>query len=1095
MKQPRTKSSKVIARTVIHLFIMLKLLVLSGHLNCQAEEALSYERDIRPIFRAHCFDCHGATDEVEGGLDLRLVRFMKRGGDSGPAIEVSKPDSSLLLDRIASGEMPPGDSSVTEEELATLTLWIRQGCRTLRPEPESIGDGLGITPEERAFWAFQPIMPASEELLQNSVPDSISKSYVDKQFISETIDLLLAKAPDLNDDLEVSRELRKELVNSSIGTIISNEASKATLIRRVYYDLLGLPPTPEQMNQWLLCSDSNWYSEMINELLSSPQYGERWGRHWLDIAGYADSEGYTNADAIRPWAWKFRDWVVESFNEDKPFDQFVIEQLAGDELAGSLEGDLSDSQIKLLTATGFLRMAADGTGSGSNTPEARNQVIADTLKIIGTSLLGLSIQCAQCHDHRYDPIPQEDYYALRAVLDPAMNWQKWKVPNARLRSLYTQADRDIAASVEKEAQVVANERKESLDRYMSDALSQELERQPDELREALRTAYETPAAERNDEQNDLLKRHPSVNITPGNLYQYIPESKTKLAEFDSRINQIRSKKPEEQFIRALTEPLETPPETKLFHRGNHEQPKQIVHPHALQVTCPENQINQFDQEHLNTETSGRRLAMATWITDEEHPLFARVIANRIWLHHFGKGIVETPADFGQLGSRPTYPKLLDWIANEFRTGGWSLKSLHRTLMNSRLYRQKRGTKLELRDGSPQRLSDQAIQSLKNYDFKFANLIRLDAEVVRDSILMISGNLDTTLGGKPMNIKEDDTGAVIVDGEENRRSLYIQARRTKPVSILQAFDAPVMETNCEIRVNSTVATQSLMMLNGEFILSQSEKLAERIAREAISLPEEKLKTLPTIPSPKRSQWSYGFGKYNAEAGQLDSFQPLAHWTGSQWQASENLPDPQYGWVLLNQSGGHPDSVERSVIRRWKAADSGTAKIQGTLSHGSPNGDGVRGRIIINQSTTAGSWEIKKGSIDTNLDDIQINKGDLVDFVTESIESHTSDSFNWPVAIKLVNSASKVITIQSESDFSGPEESVNVIPGQIERAWQLIYQRQPSDNEMDRACRFIALQVATANDNEDETKEKRAPLRQSMTNLCQMLLSSNEFFYVE
>ena len=1082
-------------RTIHGLTVVLSFLIAFNAIKGNAMEPLSYEKDIRPIFRAHCFDCHGATDEMEGGLDLRLVRFMKEGGDSGPAIVSNDPQSSLLLERITSGEMPPGDTTLSDQELEILRNWIQQGCNTLRPEPETIESGLGITPEERDFWAFESIDTLTSQELNDRVPDSVATSDLDKQYLLESINSLVGQAASSNLKHFDEDQMRGELLDSARGTLLASEASKETLIRRVYFDLLGLPPSPEAMNEWLNHDTPTWYSDMLDKLLESPQYGERWGRHWLDVAGYSDSEGYTNSDAIRPWAWKYRDWVVDALNQDMPFNRFITEQLAGDELAGEIQGDLSEEQIGLLTATGFLRMAADGTGSGSNTPEARNQVIADTLKIIGTSLLGLSVQCAQCHDHRYDPIPQHDYYALRAVFEPAMNWQAWKVPNARRQSLYTQADRESAASIEKEAQVVATAKQTELDRYMSEALTAELERQPEELREALRVAYQTPKEQRTTEQSELLKKHPSVNITAGNLYQYIPESKPKLAEFDTKIQEIRSKKPEEQFLRILTEPSSEPPITRLFHRGDHQQPKQPITPHALQINCPENDLQHFPSTDPNRSTTGRRLAFAKWLTGPDHPLFARVITNRIWLHHFGTGIVRTPADFGRLGHRPTHPKLLDWLATEFRNQNWSLKALHRTIMESALYRQTRGQQYDLNsDPGVSDLSPATVEVLKHHQYAFSDLQRLDAESLRDSILMASGTLESTMGGKPVNVKEDATGAVIVDQNSGRRSLYIQSRRTKPVSILQTFDAPIMETNCEIRVNSTVATQSLMMLNSEFTLHHAAKLADRAANEPCVLPPNSSYIADEIATPNASSWSYGFGKYDVETGKLSRYSPLQFWTGTQWQAGENLPDPENGWALLNRSGGHPDSKDRSVIRSWQSNTEGSAFIQGTLSHGSPNGDGVQGRIVSDRSGLLGTWKTKQGSVKTEIKAFDLKPGETIHFITESMKSVTSDSFNWPVTIELEQPDQETKIIQSENGFSGPQESVDALPKQIERAWELVYQRRPSQDELSRTYEFLNRQIQTA--NQSPHFEKNLPtLRQCMTNLCQMLLSSNEFLYVE
>ncbi len=388
----------------------------------RADDAVSFERDVRPILKAHCFHCHGGEEKTEGNLDLRLRRFMAAGGDSGPAIVPSNHAESLLYQRVASGEMPPVDKKLSPEEVATIGRWIEAGAATLRDEPEKLDPGLEITPEERAFWSFQPI-PAAVPIPAFSSTDRV-RTPIDA-FVAQTLH---------------EHELQ-----------FSPDASKATLLTRAYFDLVGLPPTREELAHFLADNDPQAYEHAIDRLLDSPHYGERWGRFWLDIAGYADSDGYTAADTVRPFAYKYRDYVIRAFNADTPFDQFIHEQLAGDELTTGDMQNLSPEDQDRLAATGFLRMAADGTATGGiDQDTARNQVMADTIKIVTTSLLGLSVGCAQCHDHRYDPIPQADYYRLRAVLEPAYNWKDWKLPEQRRVSLWTDADRAKAAEVDAE---------------------------------------------------------------------------------------------------------------------------------------------------------------------------------------------------------------------------------------------------------------------------------------------------------------------------------------------------------------------------------------------------------------------------------------------------------------------------------------------------------------------------------------------------------------------------------------------------------------------------------------------------------------------
>ncbi|HUG66608.1 MAG TPA: PSD1 and planctomycete cytochrome C domain-containing protein [Pirellulaceae bacterium] len=773
-----------------YLSALVALLLLADPTTSVADAPLTFEQDIRPIFKAYCLDCHGATDELEGGLDLRLRRFAERGGESGAAIVPGDAEKSYLVERLARGEMPPGEKKLSAEQIETIRRWIASGAATASPEPEMLDPGIGITPAERAFWSFQP----------NRRPDV--PSFSTEERIASPIDAF------------VLTKLKEH------GLSFSPEADKLTQLKRAYFGLTGLPPTPEQLEAFLADESTEAYARLIDTLLESPRYGERWARHWLDVAGYADTEGYTNADADRPWAYKYRDYVIKSLNEGKPLDQFIQEQLAGDELVPLPHSNLAPEQIEKLVATGFLRMAADGTGSGSNDDAARNQTIADTLKIVSTSLLGLSVGCAQCHDHRYDPIPQKDYYQLRAMFEPALSWKQWRTPQQRLISLYTDEDRANAATVEAEAQTIAAEKGQKQATYMAEAFDKELQKYDEALRVKLRDAYTTPGDKRNDEQTALLKQYPAVNISPGTLYQYNQAAADDLKKYDERIAETRSKKPVEEFMRVLTEPVGGPPETHLFHRGEYREPKDTVTPAALTISSPPGKRVEIASVDTAIPTTGRRLAYARWLTSGEHPLVARVIVNRVWMHHFGRGIVGTPADFGVLGERPSHPELLDWLASEFMASGWNLKQLHKLIMTSTVYRQ-----------SSQATTDGLAADSGNTLYWRMPIHRLDAEALRDRTLAASGTLVDQLYGAPINIKADDTGQVIVDGDESRRSIYIRVKRTQPVAMLTAFDAPVMEVNCERRPSSTAATQALMMMNSEFVLGHARKVAERVRATA------------------------------------------------------------------------------------------------------------------------------------------------------------------------------------------------------------------------------------------------------------------------
>ncbi len=773
-----------------------------------------FEKDIRPILKAHCFECHGEGEKLKGGLDLRLRRLMLKGGDDGPVLVPGKPERSPLFKMVHSGDMPKRDKKLSREQVELIKQWIASGAKTARPEPAEIGRGSGITEEERAFWSFQPIR-------RPAIPKTKPKDR--------------ARTP-------VDAFLLEAMGRQKLG--FSPEAEKVTLLRRACFDLTGLPPTPAEVEAFLADPAPDAYERLIDRLLDSPHYGERWGRHWLDLAGYADSDGYSDADPPRAYAYKYRDYVIGAFNADKPFDRFVTEQLAGDELAGATRENPQPALAaphtrELLIATGFLRMGADGTAT-PGVPDlevVRNQVMADTIKIVSTSLLGLSVGCAQCHDHRYDPIPQTDYYRLRAVLEPAYDPTSWRTPAQRLVSLYTEGDRKKAAEVESEAKKLSEEKAAKQKQYINEALTKHLEKFEADLRGKLRAAHEAPADKRTAEQKKLLTDNPSVNINPGVLYQYNQKAADDLKAMDTKIAEIRGRKPAEDFISVLTEPTDKVPVTHLFHRGDPKQPKEPIKPGGLSVLAPPGQSVELPEKDQQLATSGRRLALARWLTSGTNPLVARVLVNRVWEHHFGRGLVGTPSDFGMMGERPSHPELLDWLASDFVEHGWRMKRLHKLILTSTAYRQTSRRNQSGDDRDPE-----------NRLYWRKPVQRLDAEVIRDSILATSGALNKTMFGPPVPVRPDVHGQIVVGidktegdnkmpvevalkGEEFRRSIYIQVRRSRPLAMLHAFDAPVMEVNCDRRQSSTVPTQSLMLMNSQFILDQAARFAQRLQAEA------------------------------------------------------------------------------------------------------------------------------------------------------------------------------------------------------------------------------------------------------------------------
>jgi hypothetical protein len=797
---------------------------------------LTFERDIRPILKARCFHCHGEEEEVAGNLDVRLRRFLETGGDSGPAIVPGKPGESTLVERIRSGEMPPVEDAskkVTPHELRTIERWITQGAKTARPEPETLSDSDLITEEERSFWSFQPVARPRVPVVRQAGQ------------VRTAVDAF------------VLRRLEAE------GFSLSPDADRTTLLRRVSFGLLGLPPSPEMVREFVEDESPDAYERLVDRLLALPDYGDRWGRHWLDVAGYADSEGYTVDDVERAWAWKYRDWVIQSINADKPFDEFIREQLAGDEMVKPPYAELPSEDIAKLIATGFLRMAPDGTGGGADDVElAKNEVMAETIKIVSSSLLGLTVGCAQCHDHRYDPIPQSDYYRLRAIFEPAYDWKKWKAPNARRISLYTEANKAEAAEIEQKAKAILDERAKKEKEFIDATFEKELAKLPADMQPAAREARDTDAKKRTPEQKELIKKFPSLNVSAGSLYLYDSKAAAELKKMADEAAALRETKPEEQFVRALTEVPGSMPKTFLFARGDHEQPKQELEPAGLTVLNDNSESAKLPLNDERLPTTGRRLAWAQRLTSGQHPLVARVLVNRVWMHHFGRGLVETAGDFGFLGNRPTHPELLDWLASEFVASGWSLKQLHRLILTSSVYRQAGAS------SSPSHITaslvstpDSELRTPQTIDpdntlyWQFP-LRRLQAETVRDAVLAVTGKLNPKRHGEAIPVMADIVGQFVIgkenlnagrpgavidmQGEQFRKSVFIQWRRSRPLTVLDTFDLPRMEPNCERRNTSTVATQSLFLMNSEFVTEMAVEFATRVRNTAGTNPGEQIR---------------------------------------------------------------------------------------------------------------------------------------------------------------------------------------------------------------------------------------------------------------
>lgn len=769
------------------------------------EPELVFERDVRPIFKTHCFQCHGEEDKREAELDLRLVRQLNVGGESGAAIVAGNAKESLLWQRIEASEMPP-KGKLSENEKRRVHDWIEQGAKTARPEPAHVPNETEWTEEERGYWAFQtvqrPLTPAVKNTEQVRTP-------IDNFLLFEL---------------------------ESQGRHFSPPADRATLARRLAFDLLGVPLAPEHMASFMANESPDAYDQLVDKLLASPEYGERWARHWLDPAGYADSDGYTENDRERRWAYRYRDYVIRSLNQDKPFDDFIVEQLAGDELVAQPFQNLGQDDIERLTATGFLRMAPDGTGDVGDQNTARNDVVAETIKIVSTSLLGVTVGCAQCHSHRYDPISHQDYHRIRALFEPGLDWKNWRDHGARQINLWTAEQHAAAAQVDQELREIEGQRAAALQDIVNGIFEKVVATLTAEQQIVAREAKTTAADKRTPIHQQILKDYPRLNVDGGSAILYEPKLiADHNKKFEELIAAAKAKRPVDNFIDCLTEVPGHKPVTYRFSRGDPQQPRDEVSPGELSV-LPTGYIPDDDP---SLPTTGRRLAFARHLTSGRHPLVARTLVNRFWMHHFGRGIVPTPGDFGRLGEPPSHPALLDWLADEFIRSGWSLKSLHRWLVRSAAYQQ-----------SSVRSENDA--DTENHYWGRMSVRRLEAEAIRDAMLVVSGMRTQVMYGPSSPVNPDEFGQVVIgtatrDGngimvtksedtpEKFRRSLYIQVRRSLPLGMLEPFDLAAVSPNCDRRASSTVTPQSLLMMNNEVVLTLAERFAVRVEREVGSDP--------------------------------------------------------------------------------------------------------------------------------------------------------------------------------------------------------------------------------------------------------------------
>jgi mono/diheme cytochrome c family protein len=746
---------------------------------CASADDEFFEKKIRPLLAEKCLKCHGADDKVKGGLKLTSRAALLEGGDSGPAIVSGDPEKSLLIKAVRYTaddlKMPP-KGKLSDTEIADLAKWVKAGAHwpneAVQVNPEPKPNGPLFTPEQKAFWAFQPVREPKVPVRSEPKARAWIKNPIDS--------FVLAK---LSDN----------------GLSPAAPADRRTLIRRVTFDLTGLPPTPEEVEAFVKDTDPSAYEKVIDRLLASPTYGERWARHWLDVARYADSNGLDENTSFGN-AWKYRDYVVKSFNDDKPYNQFVKEQIAGD----LLEAATDEARREQLTATGFLSLGPKVLAE----PDKQKMLldIADEqLDTLGKAFMGLPLGCARCHDHKFDPIPTRDYYSLLAVFTSTRTMQN-------LNTVARAFERDPNGPEKPE--VKAN-------RAQLDQLKKELKKLEQEFSKAPETDK--------DKRKEIHLKAEEKRAEIKKLEPTLPAPSAVLAvkEGSAEAYGTRGRNLYVQVRGSYSAPgVEAPAVFPRIIAGEDQKPF---------VPVKANPSDKLEANKIRygalRERSGR-LEFANWLASPAHPLTARVIVNRVWQHHFGEGIVRTPDNFGRLGERPTHPELLDWLAVQFTQNGWSLKKLHKLILLSATYQ------MSSAHDAKAALADPDNRLLWHF-----NRRRLEAEAIRDSMLAVAGTLDRTMGGSLLENgnfeyinNEHSRGEVRYGG--TRRSIYLPVIRNNVFDFFQAFDFVEPHVGNGKRASTVIASQALYLMNNPFVTAQAEAFAHTLLKDGTD--EERVK---------------------------------------------------------------------------------------------------------------------------------------------------------------------------------------------------------------------------------------------------------------
>jgi mono/diheme cytochrome c family protein len=904
------------------------------------EQLEFFEKQVRPVLVEQCYKCHG-PEKQKGELRLDSREAILKGADTGPVVVLGDPAKSSLIKSIrheGESKMPEKAPKMPEAQISALSEWVKMGLPWPATDPKAAG---GIAAFAKTHWAFQPIRPPAIPAVKDAA--HWAQSDLDRFVLAKLEPKNLPPSP---------------------------AADRYTLLRRATFAITGLPPTAKEAEDFQKdpAPLRDALGKVVDRLLASPRYGERWGRHWLDVARYADHRGYLAGNDSReyPFAWTYRDWVIRSLNEDLPYDKFLVKQLAAD-VPGS--GGSPDD----LAALGFLTL-------GRRFLNDQTLIIDDRMDVTIRGTMGLTIGCARCHDHKFDPISAKDYYALYGVFascdeekDPG------KLPqlpggktSAEYDKLRAQKQDDIRAFEVRSAKDISTE-----------------------ILVGTGFAIHLPA-----EAVAPLGRNRQLTRKYGDARK---ELEAKLAKVELNPGAA----PRAHVLTDKPKPI-TP---RVFIRGNPGRPGEEV---------PRRFLSLFGGEARPFTQGSGRLELAQAITAKENPLTARVIVNRVWMHHFGLGLVRTPGDFGAKSDTPANPELLDYLAAKFVAEGWSLKKLHREILLS-------GTWMQTSDF---RADGEKIDPDNRLLWRQTRQ-RLNWEALHDSLLAAAGELDGTMFGRPVQIFQSPF--------PKRRAIYGYIDRQNLPGTLRTFDFASPDLMNPQRMTTSVPQQALYMMNSPFVLAQASALTDGPEFASTSMEEAQVQLLYQNVFARRATpgevaaalnfvqrasvqgqesasplWQFGYGNFNP-ATKAVQFTPLPHWTGSAWQGGGKLPDAKLGWCTLNADGGHPGR-DLAVIRRFTAPRDMVVELSGEVNRPAPVGNGVLARIVTNRQGQLAEWVAEAtGPAASPVKRLDLKAGEVVDFIIESRGDENSDSYTWIAQLR----ATDGMVYGTQSAFRGPK----------------------------------------------------------------------------